>query len=323
MNTEIATNPMDVKALAMDFLTVSQQAAIAAYPWIGKGKKNEADGAGTEAMRNQMNTIDMLGVIVIGEGEMDEAPMLYIGEKLGTKKGPQLDIAVDPVEGTTLMSKGQENALTVVAGAARGSLLHAPDMYMKKIAVGPKAKGCIDINATLTENMSVVAKALRKEVHELTIMIQERERHHMLIDEVLELGARIKLFPDVDIPGAIATCIDEMNIDMLVGTGGAPEGVITATAIKCLGGDFQGQLVPQSEEEISRCLEMGIEEPEKTLTIDEIVKTDQCFFVATGITDGLLVKGIQKKEDQFTLSHSFVAIGGDVKNYQFIEARHS
>ncbi|WP_332631777.1 class II fructose-bisphosphatase [Halalkalibacter flavus] len=322
MNAEIAMNQIDVKALAMDFLTVSQQAAIASYPWIGKGKKNEADGAGTEAMRNQMNAIDMLGVIVIGEGEMDEAPMLYIGEELGTKKGPQLDIAVDPVEGTTLMSKGQENALTVIAGAASGSLLHAPDMYMKKIAVGPKAKGCININASLSENMKSVASSLGKEVHELTIMIQDRERHQKLIDEVLELGARIKLFPDVDIPGAIATCIDEMNIDMLVGIGGAPEGVIAATAIKCLGGDFQGQLIPHDKEEFSRCLEMGIKNPEKALTVDEIVKTDQCFFVATGITDGLLVKGVQKKEGNFTVSHSFVAIGGDVKSYQFIEARH-
>ncbi|WP_245947503.1 class II fructose-bisphosphatase [Bacillus taeanensis] len=312
----------DVKALAMNFLPVAQKAAIASYPWIGKGNKNEADGAGTEAMRNQMNDIDMHGVIVIGEGEMDEAPMLYIGEELGTKQGPHLDIAVDPVEGTTLMAKGQDNALTVIAGAERGSLLHAPDMYMKKIAVGPRAKGCIDLNASLTDNMKAVAKAVGKDVSELTVMIQDRDRHKDLIEEVLSLGARIKLFPDVDIPGGIATAIDEIGVDLLVGTGGAPEGVITATALKCLGGDFQAQLVPQDQEEFERCREMGMTDPLKTLTLDDIVKTDQCFFVATGITDGLLLKGVRKKEKGGILSHSFVCFGGEINSYQFIESFH-
>ena len=220
------------------------------------------------------------------------------------------------------MSTGQENSLTVIAGSTRGSLLHAPDMYMKKIAVGPKAKGSIDINASLTENMKTVAKALNKEVTELTVMIQNRERHQDLIDEVLALGASIKLFPDVDISGAIATAMDEIQVDMLVGTGGAPEGVITAVALKCLGGDFQAKLVPQNEEEIKRCLEMGIAEPEKKLTIDEIVRSDECFFVATGITDGLLLKGIEKKKNGVLKSDSFVAIGGEVKNYQSIQAHH-
>jgi len=310
-----------VRALAMEFLTVAQQAAIATYPWVGKGNKNEADGAGTEAMRNQLNLIDMKGLIVIGEGEMDEAPMLYIGEELGTGKGPQLDIAVDPVEGTSLMAKGQDNSLAVIAVSKKGSLLHAPDMYMKKIAVGPKAKGCIDINAPLTENMKSVAKALGKDVKELTVMIQDRSRHNELIKQVFEMGARIKLFSDVDITGAVATAIDEMNVDILVGTGGAPEGVIAATALKCLGGDFQAKLVPQNQQEFIRCIEMGLVDPEQVLTIDEIVQSDDCFFVATGITDGTLLKGVKKKEDVM-ITHSFVAIGGKMNNFQFIESRH-
>lgn len=310
-----------VRTLAMDFLTVAQQAAIASYPWIGKGNKNEADGAGTEAMRNQMNLIDMKGLIVIGEGEMDEAPMLYIGEELGTGKGPQVDIAVDPIEGTSLMAKGQDNSLAVIAASKKGSLLHAPDMYMKKIAVGPKAKGYIDINAPLTENMKSVAKALGKDVKELTVMIQDRPRHNELIKQVFEMGAGVKLFSDVDITGAVATAIDEMNVDILVGTGGAPEGVITATALKCLGGDFQAKLVPQNQEEFNRCMEMGLIDPEKVLTIDEIVRSDDCFFVATGITDGTLLKGVRKKGD-IMLTHSFVTIGGAINNFQFTECRH-
>ncbi|MGZ4160126.1 MAG: class II fructose-bisphosphatase [Neobacillus sp.] len=308
------------QGLVMDFLAVSQHAAIASYPWIGRGNKNEADGAGTAAMRNRMNLIDMKGIIVIGEGEMDEAPMLYINEELGTGKGPKVDIAVDPVEGTTLMSKGQENSLAVIAVANRGGLLHAPDMYMKKIAVGPKAKGCIDIELPLIENMKAVAKALGKEVKELTIMIQDRPRHEELINEVMEAGAKVKLFSDVDITGAIATAFDEIDVDILVGTGGAPEGVIAATALKCIGGDFQAKLIPQDEAEFNRCIEMGIAHPEKALTIDEIVKTDDCFFVATGITDGPLLKGVQEKRNGTMLSHSLVIVGGEMKNSQYVNA---
>jgi fructose-1,6-bisphosphatase II len=308
------------QSLVMDFLTVSQQAAIASYPWIGRGNKNEADGAGTEAMRDRMNHIDMSGVIVIGEGEMDEAPMLYINEELGTGMGPLVDIAVDPVEGTTLMAKGQENSLAVIAVATRGSLLHAPDMYMKKIAVGPKANGCIDIDQSLTDNMKAVAKALGRNVSDLTVMIQDRSRHSDLINEVIQAGARVKLFSDVDITGAIATAFDEIDIDILVGTGGAPEGVIAATALKCLGGDFQAKLVPQSEEEFNRCIKMGITDPKKSLKMDEIVKTEDCFFVATGITDGVLLNGVKKNENGTMLTHSLVIAGGEMKASQYVNA---
>ncbi|TCP27792.1 fructose-1,6-bisphosphatase II [Scopulibacillus darangshiensis] len=319
---ELKTNVVNekrVQALAMDFLTVSQQAAIAAYPWIGKGKKNEADGAGTEAMRNQLNLIDMSGLIVIGEGELDEAPMLYIDEEVGTGRGPQIDIAVDPIDGTSAIAKGLDNSIAVLAASVKGSLLHAPDMYMKKIAVGPKAKGCIDIDAPLIENMKAVANTLGKSLQELTVMIQERPRHNHLIKQVFDAGASVRLFTDGDVTGSIATAIEEMDVDILVGTGGAPEGVIAATALKSLGGDFQGKLAPQNQEEFDRCMKMGLSEPEKALTIDEIVKSDDCFFVATGITDNMLMKGIRKKENGLTLTHSFLTVGGSVSKYQSIE----
>lgn len=309
--------------LVMEFLAVSQQAAIACHPLVGRRDKMEADGAGTKAMRSRMNLIDMNGVIVIGEGEMDEAPMLYIDEKLGTGNGPHVDIAVDPVEGTTLMAKGKDNSLAVIAVARRGSLLHAPDMYMEKIAVGPKAKGCINIERPLLENMKAVAAAIGKQVQELTVMIQERPRHEKLIQQVIEAGASVKLFSDVDITGAIATAFDDIDVDLLVGTGGAPEGVITAAALKCLGGDFQAKLVPQNQAEIDRCLKMGIEKPEKALTIDEIVKTDDCFFVATGITDGMLLKGTQRTKEGLLETHSLVIAGGDMNSIQFVNGRFS
>ncbi|WEG12451.1 class II fructose-bisphosphatase [Pullulanibacillus sp. KACC 23026] len=310
--------PICTQHLVMEFLAVSQQAAMACYPFVGRRDKMEADGAGTKAMRQRMNQIDMNGVIVIGEGEMDEAPMLYIDEKLGTGKGPHVDIAVDPVEGTNLMATGRENSLVVMAVADRGSLLHAPDMYMEKIAVGPKAKGVINIESSLTENMRAVAAALGKDVSELTVMIQDRPRHESYIQQVLQEGASVKLFSDVDITGAIATAFDDINVDILVGIGGAPEGVITAAALKCLGGDFQARLVPQNEAEVERCKKMGIENPEKALKLDEIVRTDDCFFVATGITDGMLLKGAHMTKKHFLKTHSLVITGGNMKSTQFV-----
>ncbi|MCC3355918.1 class II fructose-bisphosphatase [Bacillus sp. REN16] len=319
-NTE-GKQELSILQLTGEFLKVTQKAALASYPWIGRKSKLKADNAGTQAMRVLMNQIFMDAVVVIGEGEMDEAPMLYIGEKLGKGVGPAIDIAVDPVEGTTLMSNGEENSLSVLAVAKRGSLLHAPDMYMEKIAVGPEAKGKIDINAPISENIQAVAKAKGKRVEDITVMIQDRPRHENLIKQVIQVGGKIRLFQDVDITGAVATAIDDLRIDMLVGTGGAPEGVISAVALKCLGGDFQAKLVPQNTEEIERCLQMGIKNPGVALSLDEIVTTDYCFFVATGITDGLFLKGVRKIKETM-LTHSFLAIGGEVKNSQFIETSH-
>lgn len=318
--TKINQEMTAIQALSNEFLPVVQYAASVVYPWIGRGDHHTADEAATKAIREQINHLNMQGKIVIGEGEMDEAPMLYIGEIVGTGKGPAIDIAVDPVEGTSLVAKGMANSLVVIAAAERGALLHAPDMYMEKIAVGPKAKGCIDLSLSLTENMEKVARALGKDITELTVMIQDRPRHDHLIKQVFELGAKVRMFSDVDITGAIATAIDESDVDMLVGTGGAPEGVITAVALKCLGGDFQGRLVPQNEEERARCLRMGMKDPTAKLTIDDLVKTDDCFFIGTGITTGHLLKGIEKVDDERIITHSLIVTKNDA---QFIETRHS
>lgn len=315
-------NEKSIQSLAMDFLTVVQQAAIAAHPWVGRGNKIEADRSGTEAMRNKLNTIDMLGTVVIGEGELDEAPMLYIGEKLGTGQGVEVDIAVDPVEGTSLMAKGQDHSIAVIAVAKKGCLLHAPDMYMKKLAVGPKAKGAIDLNKSLTENMKSVAKAMGKDVKDLTVIIQDRERHDDLVQEVFELGAKVKLFSDGDVNYAVATALDELDGDIMVGIGGAPEGVIAAAALKCLGGDFQAQLVAQNVEEMTRCQKMGLEDLNKVLYLEDIVKTDDCFFAATGITDGALLRGVKQK-DNMMVTHSFLSTGGGLNHSQFVEVKHS
>ena len=311
----------DLSLLIPNFLAVAQKAAVASYPWIGKMNKIEADNAGTEAMRTQLNSMSIRGTIVIGEGEMDEAPMLYIGEKLGKGVGPEVDIAVDPVEGTTLMSTGQDNSIAVIAVAPKGSLLHAPDMYMHKIAVGPKAKGSINIEAPFTENMKSVAKAMGKDVKDLNVMIQDRPRHEEIIQQVIAMGARVKFFSDGDVIGAVATAIDGMGIDILVGTGGAPEGVIAAAGIKSLGGDFQAKLAPRNNEEVTRCKMMGIENLDKVLTMDDLVKSDDCLFVATGITNGMLLKGVKEHSNGLLSSHSFVTSSSS-KSFQFIEAYH-
>ena len=311
----------NLSLLIPNFLDVAQKAAIASYPWIGKMNKIEADRAGTEAMRMVLNSMNISGTIVIGEGEMDEAPMLYIGEELGQGVGPEVDIAVDPVEGTTLMSTGQDNSITVIAVAPKGSLLHAPDMYMHKMAVGPKAKGSIDIEASITENMKSVAKALGKDVDNLTVMIQDRPRHEDIIQKVIAMGASVKFFSDGDVIGAIATAVDGMGIDIFVGTGGAPEGVIAAAGIKSLGGDFQAKLAPRNNEEVARCKAMGIENPDKVFTIDDLVKSDDCLFVATGITNGMLLKGVKEHNNGLISSHSFVTSASS-KSFQFIEAYH-
>lgn len=321
MKSNLIQNKEDMTLLLPNFLAVTQQAAIASYPWIGKLNKMEADQAGTEAMRNQLNSMNIKGTIVIGEGEMDEAPMLYIGEQVGIGEGFEIDIAVDPVEGTNLMARGKENAMAVIAAAPKGGLLHAPDMYMQKIAVGPKAKGSIDIEASFTENMKSVADAIGKNVKDLTVMVQERPRHQEIIQQVMDAGAKVILFSDGDVTAAIATAIDHIGVDMFVGTGGAPEGVIAAVALKCLGGDFQGKLVPQNEGEYYRCKMMGIEDPDAILNLDDIVKSDDCLFVASGITDGFLLKGIKNNSNDLYVSHSLLT-SSKSKSYQLVEAYH-
>ncbi|MEH7237161.1 class II fructose-bisphosphatase [Bacillus sp. JJ1562] len=307
--------------LIYDFLRVTESAAIASLPWVGSGNKIEADRAATNSMRTMLSQVEMDGTIVIGEGEIDEAPMLYIGEKVGTGKGKQIDIAVDPIDGTTSTSKGQNDAIAVIAAAPQGTLLHAPDMYMEKIATGPKAAGKIDINAPLEENLYAVAMACGKEIHELTVMIQDRERHQNWIDIVRGLGAKTYLFQDGDVIPAISTCIESLYADLFIGIGGAPEGVLAAVGIKSLGGEIQARLLPRTAEEIERCRNMGIEDIDKVLTHDQLVATNDCVFVATGITSNMLLNGIKREQNKF-ITHS-IMINGNDQNLRCTETVHT
>ena len=295
-----------MKELLFDFLQVAEAAALDSYPWIGRGNKHEADQAATSAMRQMLNKMEMDATVVIGEGEMDEAPMLHIGERLGTGRGPKLDIAVDPLEGTNLVAYGQENSTTVIAAAPRGTLLHAPDMYMYKMAVGPKAKGSIDIERSIAENMRNVADALGKDPSELTVFVQQRERHADILEEIKGIGARAKLFTDGDVTCAIATAVESTGIDLFVGIGGAPEGVLSAVALKCLGGEMQAKLLPANSEERERCRAMGIENPDAPLSMDQLVATDDCIFIATGVTTGVMLNGVRRGRDGTQTTHSLV-----------------
>lgn len=304
----------------MELVRVTEAAALASAAWTGKGLKNEADDAATEAMRRLFETIPMTGKVVIGEGEIDEAPMLYIGEELGTKDGPELDIAVDPLEGTTTVAEGTLGAMTVLAVADKGNLLHAPDMYMQKLAVGPDCRGVIDIDMSVEENIRAVAKAKNKDVEDVTVTIIKRERSQEIIDEIRALGTRIIMFDNGDVGAAINTCFDWTGIDILMGVGGAPEGVIAAAGIKALEGDFQGRLLPRNEEEHARCITMGVD-PDKKLGLEDLVSGDDAIFAATAVTDGELMKGVQFKSG-FAETSSVVmrAKSGTVR---FVNSRHS
>ncbi|MCX7780294.1 MAG: class II fructose-bisphosphatase [Negativicutes bacterium] len=279
------------RELALEFVRVTEAAAIACGRWMGKGDKIAADQAAVDAMRAAFDTVSINGTIVIGEGEMDEAPMLYIGEQVGGG-GIAVDIAVDPLEGTNLVAKGLPGSIAVIAIAPKGGLLHAPDMYMNKIAVGPKAAGKIDINAPVRENLKAVAAALERKVEDLTVVILDRPRHDKIVKEVREAGARIKLITDGDVSPAINAAIEGTGVHMLIGIGGAPEGVIAAAALKCLGGDMQGQLWPENDAEIERARAMGIADINKVLTIDDLVHGEDVMFAATAITDGDLLRGV-------------------------------
>ncbi len=309
------------RSLSMELVRVTEAAALASARWMGKGLKNEADDAATSAMRDVFDTIPMKGTVVIGEGEMDEAPMLYIGEKLGNGYGPRLDVAVDPLEGTNIVAKGTWGALAVLAVADAGDLLHAPDMYMDKIAVGPEAAGHISLDATIEENIAAVAKAKNKEIEDVVVSILDRERHEEIIQRIRATGARIRLIGDGDVAGAINTAFPHTGIDILLGSGGAPEGVLAAVALKCLGGELQGRLLPADDAEIERCKKMGIEDPSKILMMDDLVSGDDCIFAATGVTDSELMKGVQFTA-QGGQTHSVVmrAKSGTVR---FVEGIHS
>jgi fructose-1,6-bisphosphatase II len=279
--------------LALDLVRVTEAAALAAGRWMGRGDKIAADQAAVDAMRLVLNTIEMDGVIVIGEGEKDEAPMLYNGERLGTGEAPAVDIAVDPVEGTSLTARGSSGALSVVALAERGSM-YAPGslVYMNKIAVGPEARGVIDIDAPVEVNLKAIARAKGRDVDDLTVIMLDRPRHAELIKTVRQTGARIRLIHDGDVSGGVSTAIEDSGIDVLLGVGGSPEAVITAAALKCLGGEIQCRLWPRDERERQYAAEHNLD-LQAVLTIDDLVKSDNVFFSATGITRGELLDGVR------------------------------
>ncbi len=278
--------------LALEFVRVTEAAALSVGRWIGRGDENAADHAAVESMRKAFDTIQFDGTIVIGEGERDEAPMLYIGEKVGPGNGPKIDIACDPLEGTTITALGRSEALSVIAAAEEGNFLHAPDTYMDKMAVGPKAKGVINISKGATWNLKEVAKANGKQMEDMMVIILDRPRHKDLIAEVREAGARIRLIGDGDVSAAIATASDETGVDILMGIGGAPEGVIAAAALKTLGGDMQGILKFRNPEERVRAERMGIKDESRVYGIEDLARGN-VMFIATGITNGSYLSGVR------------------------------
>jgi fructose-1,6-bisphosphatase II / sedoheptulose-1,7-bisphosphatase len=306
--------------LALELVRVTEAAALAASRWIGRGDKDAADGAAVEAMRKAFDSVAISGTVVIGEGEMDEAPMLYIGEKLGLG-GPAMDIAVDPVEGTSIAAKGAPNALAVVALAEHGNFLHAPDIYMDKIAVGPGLpEDVVNLAAPVAENLKNLARAKRKDISDLMVCILERDRHEKIIAQCREAGARITLIGEGDVAGIFATTQEETGIDIYIGSGGAPEGVLAAAALRCTGGQMQGRLLFEDESQLARAKTMGISDPTRIYTITEMAAGD-VMFAATGITTGQMLRGVQRFANS-AITHSLVmrSKSGTVRT---IEARHN
>ena len=300
----------------VEMLEVTEAAALAAGRWMGKGDKNAADDAAVEGMRQAFTNIEIDGTIVIGEGERDEAPMLYIGEKVG-KGGEAIDIAVDPLEGTNLTAYGQSNSLAVLAFGPHGSLLHAPDTYMNKVAVGPEAYNAVHIDATPTENVRAVATALKRDVEDLVVCILDRDRHKDLIAEVREAGARIRLISDGDVFGAVATAVEGTGIHLYLGIGAAPEGVLACAAMKCIGGCFMGRFAWRSDEEKARAVEMGTPHIDGVLDMNTLVNTDEAAFIATGVTDGEMLRGV--KYFGAGARTNSVAMDAKTKTVRFIE----
>jgi fructose-1,6-bisphosphatase II / sedoheptulose-1,7-bisphosphatase len=306
--------------LALELIRVTEAAALSASRWIGRGQKNEADGAAVEAMRKAFDTVAIDGTVVIGEGEMDEAPMLYIGEKLG-QGGPTMDIAVDPLEGTTLTAKGGPNAIATVAMAGRGGFLHAPDIYMDKIAVGGGLPdGVVDLDAPVGENLRNLARAKKRDVSDIVACILDRDRHKEIIAKCREAGARIMLISDGDVAGVIATAMPDSYVDIYLGSGGAPEGVLAAAALRCIGGQMQGRLMYENDAQIERARSMGVSDPRHKYTITEMAQGD-VMFAATGVTPGAMLRGV-RRFGSGAITHSIVmrSKSGTVR---FVEAHHN
>ncbi|MBI3033472.1 class II fructose-bisphosphatase [Candidatus Woesearchaeota archaeon] len=306
--------------LALEMVRVTEAAALSCAQWYGKGDKYKADEAAVEAMKKRFDNVDFDGTVVIGEGEIDQAPMLYNGEKVGSGKGDKIDLAIDPLECTDSVAKGLLNALSVIALSPQGGLLSLPDMYMDKIAVGPKAAGKINIHNSVEENIKIVAKALNKNVEEVTVVILDRTRHDNIVAEIRKTGARIRFITDGDVSGAIAPSYEDSGIDLLLGIGKSTEAVLAASAIRCLGGEIQAILMPKDDQEKQRLKEMGINDLSFVYHTNDLAKSEHCMFVATGVSDGPLLRGVQFTA-KGAMTHS-VVMRAKTGTIRFIEAHH-
>lgn len=313
---------MDNYDIAMGIVRVSEAAALSCSKLLGKGNVEIVDKAAVDGARHAFELLPIKGKVVIGECELNKSPILYIGEKVGMWEDGQLemDVAIDPLDGSILVAKGRPNAISAVAVTAKDKIFKAPQIYMEKIAVGPRAKGAIDINSTLEENIKNVAKALNKDIYEVTVMVQDRKRHEKIIHEARQIGVRVKIFEEGDIAAALATAFEDSGIDILIGIGGAPEGVLAAAALKCLGGELQAKLLPENKRQIEMCKRAGINDVNKVLTLDDLIKTNDVLFAATAITDSEALKGVTYKQD-IAVTHSVVmrSSNGIVR---FVDATH-
>ncbi|MEB3102289.1 class II fructose-bisphosphatase [Ferviditalea candida] len=309
------------RELALEVVRVTELAALASARWMGRGDKYSADQAATVAMRSMFDSVSIKGTVVIGEGEMDEAPMLYIGEQVGNQDGPEVDVAVDPLEGTELVVKGLSNALSVLAIAKKGNLLHAPDMYMDKLACGPDLAGKLSLDDPLELTLQKASKHLNKSLSDLTVTILDRERHDHLVHTLRSLGVRIKFISAGDVAGAMAPAFPETGIDLYIGIGGAPEGVLAAAALSCLGGELQGRLLPANDEEFDRCVKMGLDDPRKLLTMHDMVGEEDVIFAASGITPGSFLDGVKYLSGQRAETHSLV-MRSKTRTIRFIKTLH-
>lgn len=309
------------RELALEIVRVTEMGALSSACFIGRGDKNAADQAATTAIRSMFDSVSIDGTVVIGEGEMDDAPMLYIGEKVGNKQGPSVDVAVDPLEGTEVVARGLENAQSVIAIADRGSLLHAPDIYMEKLACGPQLAGKLSLEDPVDVTLQKASQVTGKAISELKIMVLDRERHQGLINSLRQAGVRVKLLDHGDIAGAIATALPDNEVDLYMGSGGAPEGVLAAAALKCLGGEMQGRLLPQGPFELQRCHMMGLDDPLRVLHMEDMVGSGDVIFAATGVSTGEFLTGVRFIGNDRAETHS-VIMRAQSRTIRYIRSIH-
>lgn len=309
------------RELALEIVRVTELGALSSARWIGRGDKHAADDAATTAIRSMFDSVSIDGTVVIGEGEMDEAPMLYIGERVGNQRGPSVDVAVDPLEGTEVVACGLHNAQSVIAIADKGSLLHAPDIYMEKLACGPELAGKLSLDDPAEVTLRKASMITGKALSELTVMVLDRKRHEGLISILREAGVRIKLINHGDVAGAIAAALPDSDVDLYMGSGGAPEGVLAAAALRCLGGELQGRLLPEGPFEMQRCLQMGLDNPARVLSMEDMVGTGDVIFAATGVTSGEFLSGVRFIGKERAETHS-VIMRAQSRTIRYIRSIH-